>query len=65
VYVGAAARDMSYGTGEVRLERRRRKTDIIHRKIGSIFVPKTERGRMQIIYRVCWRGGGRQELRNG
>jgi len=44
VYVGAAARDTSYGTGENRMEPLRPKTDVIHREIASIFVPKTGRG---------------------
>jgi hypothetical protein len=44
VYVGAAARDTSYRTGEDRFDPLRPKTDINHREYASIFVPKTERG---------------------
>jgi hypothetical protein len=44
VYVGAAARDMSCGTGESQMEPLGPETVIIHREITSISVPKIERG---------------------
>jgi hypothetical protein len=40
MYVGAAARNMSYEAGEYRTEPFRPKADKIHRENASIFVPK-------------------------